>query len=40
MQEGFYRDENNKIWLAELEALDEKGLQAWQNFECHQAHLT
>jgi len=30
MQEGFYGDENNQLRLVELEALDEKWLQAWQ----------
>jgi len=32
-------DENHKLRLAELEALDEKRLQARQKLECYQARL-
>jgi len=39
IQEGFHGDENNQLQLEELEALDEKKLQAQQRFECYQARL-
>jgi len=32
-------DENHKFRLTELEALDEKRLQAQQKLECYQARL-
>jgi len=33
-------DENHSLRLAELEALDERRLQAQQKLECYQAHLS
>jgi len=33
-------DENHKVRLAELEALDKKILQAQQRLECYQARLS
>jgi len=33
-------DENHKLRLAELEALDERRLWAQQKLECYQAHLS
>ena len=39
VQEGLTKDENHKLRLAELEALDEKRLQAQQKLECYQARL-
>ncbi|CAM8996545.1 unnamed protein product [Rhodiola kirilowii] len=40
IQEGLSSDENNKLRLAELEALDEKRLQAQQSLQCYQARLS
>ena len=40
IQEGLTEDENHKLRLAELEALDEKRLQAQQKLECYQARLS
>ncbi|XP_055824935.1 uncharacterized protein LOC129893428 [Solanum dulcamara] len=40
IQEGFTEEENARLRLAELEALDEKRLEAQQNFECYQACLS
>jgi len=40
IEEGFYGDENNQLRLVELEALNEKRLQAKQRSECYQASLT
>ena len=40
IQEGLTTDENHKIQLAELEALDEKRLQAKQKVERYQARLS
>lgn len=40
LQEGLTEDENDKLRLAELEALDEKRLQAQQNLECYQARMS
>jgi len=37
IQEGFHWDENNQLRLAELEAMDEKQLQALQKLEYYQA---
>ena len=34
-QEGLTEDENHKLWLAELEAFDEKRLQVQQRLECY-----
>jgi len=39
MREGLTEDENHKLRLDELEALDEKRLQAQQKLECYQARL-
>jgi len=39
MYEGFRGDENDQLRLAELEALDEKRLQAKQKLKCYQARL-
>lgn len=39
IQEGLAKDEKDKFHLAELEALDEKRLQAQQTLECYQALL-
>jgi len=39
IQEGLTEDENHKLRLAKLEALDEKRLQAQQKLECYQACL-
>ena len=35
IQEGFRGDENDQLRLIELEALDEKRLQAQQRLECY-----
>jgi len=35
IQEGLSEDENHELHLAELEALDEKRLQAQQQLECY-----
>ncbi|KMS97228.1 hypothetical protein BVRB_7g177460 [Beta vulgaris subsp. vulgaris] len=40
IQEDLTAEENAKIRLAELEALDEKRLEAQQKLECYQARLT
>ncbi|XP_069143509.1 uncharacterized protein [Solanum lycopersicum] len=39
-QEGLIEEENARLCLAELEALDEKRLEAQQNLECYQARLS
>ncbi|TMW94252.1 hypothetical protein EJD97_010526, partial [Solanum chilense] len=39
IQEGLTEEENARLRLAELEALDETRLEAQQNLECYQAHL-
>ncbi|XP_074305356.1 uncharacterized protein LOC141640448 [Silene latifolia] len=38
--EGLTEDENDKLRLAELEALDEKRLEAQQKLQCYQARLS
>ncbi|KAF3653604.1 hypothetical protein FXO38_15570 [Capsicum annuum] len=40
IQEGLTNEENAKLHLAELEAFDEKRLEAQQNLECYQACLS
>ncbi|CAM8886700.1 unnamed protein product [Rhodiola kirilowii] len=40
IQEGLSSDKNDKLRLAELEALDEKRLQAQQSLQCYQARLS
>ncbi|XP_028091507.1 uncharacterized protein LOC114291828 [Camellia sinensis] len=40
IQKSLTDDENAKLRLAELEALDEKRLEAQQKLECYQAHLS
>ncbi|KAF8403566.1 hypothetical protein HHK36_011670 [Tetracentron sinense] len=40
IQEGLIGDDNTKLRLAELEALDEKRLEAQQRLECYQARLS
>ncbi|KAH0672501.1 hypothetical protein KY284_023588 [Solanum tuberosum] len=40
IQEGITEEENARLRLAELEALDEKRLEAQQNLECYQARLS
>ncbi|KAL0406509.1 UNVERIFIED_CONTAM: Transposon Tf2-12 polyprotein [Sesamum latifolium] len=40
IQEGLTEEENARIWLEELEALDEKRLEAQQRLECYQARLS
>ncbi|XP_060200307.1 uncharacterized protein LOC132628548 [Lycium barbarum] len=40
IQEGLTEEENARLHLAELEALDEKRLEAQQNLECYQARLS
>ena len=40
IQEGLTEEENARLRLEELEALDEKRLQAQQQLECYQARLT
>ncbi|PHU02593.1 Protein ROOT HAIR DEFECTIVE 3 -like protein 1 [Capsicum chinense] len=40
IQEELTDEENAKLHLAELEALDEKRLEAQQNLECYQARLS
>ncbi|XP_074300412.1 uncharacterized protein LOC141631672 [Silene latifolia] len=40
IQEGLTDDENDKLRLAELEALDEKRLEAQQKLQCYQARLS
>ncbi|XP_070026210.1 uncharacterized protein LOC142182140 [Nicotiana tabacum] len=39
IQEGLTSEENAQLRLAELEALDEKRLEAQQKLECYQARL-
>ncbi|XP_075098772.1 uncharacterized protein LOC142175693 [Nicotiana tabacum] len=39
IQEGLTSEENAQLLLAELEALDEKKLEAQQILECYQARL-
>ncbi|KAL0313206.1 UNVERIFIED_CONTAM: hypothetical protein Sradi_5719900 [Sesamum radiatum] len=38
--QGLTEEENARIWLEELEALDEKRLEAQQKLECYQARLS
>ncbi|KAM2502375.1 hypothetical protein ACFX1W_032934 [Malus domestica] len=40
LQEGLTDEENAKLRLQELEALDEKRLEAQQHLECYQARLS
>ncbi|KAK4389549.1 hypothetical protein Sango_2291900 [Sesamum angolense] len=40
IQEGLTEEENAQIRLEELEALDEKRLEAQQRLECYQARLS
>ncbi|XP_070004833.1 uncharacterized protein [Nicotiana sylvestris] len=40
IQEGITDEENSRLRLAELEALDEKRLEAQQSLECYQARLS
>ncbi|KAM2415787.1 hypothetical protein ACFX1X_002106 [Malus domestica] len=40
IQEGLTDEENAKLHLQELEALDEKRLEAQQHLECYQARLS
>ncbi|XP_074298651.1 uncharacterized protein LOC141629572 [Silene latifolia] len=40
IQEGLTDDENDKLRLAELEALDEKRLEAQQKLQCYQTRLS
>ncbi|KAK9714901.1 hypothetical protein RND81_06G129300 [Saponaria officinalis] len=40
IQMGLTEEENDKLRLAELEALDDKRLDAQQKLECYQARLT
>jgi len=40
IQEGLTEDENHKLPLPKLEALDKKRLQAHQRLECYQAQLS
>ncbi|KAK4407978.1 hypothetical protein Sango_0378800 [Sesamum angolense] len=40
IQEGLTEEENARIRLEELEALDEKTLEAQQRLECYQARLS
>ncbi|XP_015170845.1 uncharacterized protein [Solanum tuberosum] len=40
IQEGLTEEENARLRLAELEALDEKRLEAQLNLECYQARLS
>ncbi|XP_070008529.1 uncharacterized protein [Nicotiana sylvestris] len=40
IQEGIIDEENTRLRLAELEALDEKRLEAQQIFKCYQARLS
>ena len=39
-QEGLTNEENVRLRLEELEALDEKRLEAQQHLECYQARLS
>ncbi|XP_070035243.1 uncharacterized protein [Nicotiana tomentosiformis] len=40
IQEGITEEENAQLRLAELQALDEKRLEAQQSLECYQARLS
>ncbi|KAL0395315.1 UNVERIFIED_CONTAM: hypothetical protein Slati_4497700 [Sesamum latifolium] len=40
IQEGLTEEENARLQLEELEALDEKRLEAQQRLECYQARLS
>jgi len=40
IQEGLTEEENARLRLEELEALDEKRLEAQQRLECYQARLS
>ena len=40
LQEGLTDEENARLRLEELEALDEKRLEAQQSLECYQARLS
>jgi hypothetical protein len=40
IQEGLTNEENGRLRLEELEALDEKRLEAQQHLECYQARLS
>ena len=40
IQEGIINEENARLILEELEALDEKILEAQQHLECYQARLS
>ncbi|KAM1535861.1 hypothetical protein ACFX1Z_014818 [Malus domestica] len=40
IQEGLTDEENEKLRLQELEALDERRLEAQQHLECYQARLS
>ena len=40
IQEGLTNEENARLRLEELEALDEKRLEAQQHLECNQARLS
>ena len=40
IQEGLTSEENDKLRLTELEALDERRLQAQQKMECYQARIS
>ncbi|XP_068328226.1 uncharacterized protein [Pyrus communis] len=40
IQEGLTEEENAKLRLQELEALDKKKLEAQQHLECYQARLS
>ncbi|XP_070045882.1 uncharacterized protein [Nicotiana tomentosiformis] len=39
IQEGIIDEENTRLRLAELEALDQKRLESQQSLECYQARL-
>ena len=40
IQEGLTTDDNTKLRLQELEALDEKRLEAQQTLECYQVRMS
>ena len=40
IQEGLTEDENHRLRLTKLKALDERRLQAQQKLECYQARLS
>ncbi|KAL0458505.1 UNVERIFIED_CONTAM: hypothetical protein Slati_0477700 [Sesamum latifolium] len=40
IQEGLTVEDNTRLRLEELEALDEKRLEAQQQFQCYQARMT